>query len=355
MSSELPVPPRVAAVIPAYRETGRILAVLARCGSEIDDIYVVDDACPEGTGRLVEERCNDPRVRVIYHGQNQGVGGATMTGYLRAAEDGATVIIKIDGDGQMDPGLAGHFIQPVLNGEADYAKGNRFYNLSGVRSMPRFRLLGNIALSFITKLSSGYWNLFDPTNGYTAIHANVVRQLSFGNIRRNFFFESDLLFHLNLLRAVVVDVPMDALYSDEQSKLKVGRVIVPFAFLHAFNLARRVFYNYYLRSFSIASIELFLGAVLSIGGATFGAIHWINSVRAGVAATSGAVMLASLPIIVGTQLLLAFLAHDVGNVPTRPIHPLLATQRWRQSLGPQSVRTTGKDATVQPRSESSRA
>ncbi len=338
MSGEVARRPRVAVVIPAYRETKGIFAVLNGCGPEIDDIYVIDDACPDGTGRLVEERCKDPRVKVIKHDRNQGVGAATMTGYARAVEDGATVIVKIDGDGQMDPALVGQFIQPILAGEADYAKGNRFYNPSGVRAMPRLRLLGNVALSFITKLSSGYWNLFDPTNGYTAIHANVVRQLPLDTIRRDFFFESDLLFQLNLLRAVVVDIPMVARYSDEQSKLRIARVIVPFGFLHVFNLTRRIFYNYYLRSFSIASIELFLGTILSVGGASFGAIHWVNSVRAGVAATSGAVMLASLPIIVGTQLLLAFLAQDVANVPVRPIHPLLATQLWRQSVGPESMR-----------------
>jgi len=159
---------RTAVVIPSYRVADHILGVIAAIGPEVDRIYVVDDRCPDGSGSLVEQGCDDRRVTVIFHETNLGVGGAVMSGYRAAIADGMDIIVKIDGDGQMDPGLIGCFVRPIIDGEADYTKGNRFFDLEAVRAMPRVRLFGNALLSFMNKLSSGYWNLFDPTNGYTA-------------------------------------------------------------------------------------------------------------------------------------------------------------------------------------------
>lgn len=129
-----------------------------------------------GSGEYVKAHCTDPRVTVVKHEKNKGVGGAVMTGYRAAIADGAKVIVKIDGDGQMDPSLLREFVMPILGGEADYTKGNRFYDLSNISRMPAMRLFGNAGLSFLAKLSTGYWNIFDPTNGYTAIHADGVCQ-----------------------------------------------------------------------------------------------------------------------------------------------------------------------------------
>src|SRR5690606_32001950 len=150
----------------------------------------------------------DPRVRVIRHASNLGVGGAVITGYQAAIADGMDILVKLDGDGQMDASLIPDFIEPIINGEADYTKGNRFFDLEELRSMPRIRLIGNAVLSFMTKFSSGYWNLFDPTNGFTALHADVARYLPLSKISKRYFFESDMLFRLNTLRAVVHDIPM---------------------------------------------------------------------------------------------------------------------------------------------------
>ena len=185
---------------------------------------------PKRQRRFHHENCTDARVIVLRNPQNLGVGGAVLTGYRAAIEAGADVIIKIDGDGQMDPGLIPTFIAPIIAGEADYTKGNRFFDLEEIRAMPRVRLIGNAALSFMTKLSSGYWNLFDPTNGYTAIHAHVARHLPFEKISSGYFFETDMLFRLNTLRAVVIDVPMDAKYGDEVSNLKISKTAGKFLF-----------------------------------------------------------------------------------------------------------------------------
>ncbi|MBP1206772.1 glycosyltransferase involved in cell wall biosynthesis [Duganella sp. 1411] len=310
----------VAVVIPCYKVTRHILGVLAAIGPEVDRIYVVDDRCPDHSGDHVEAHNRDPRVVVLRHAENQGVGGAVMTGYQAAVAAGATVIVKVDGDGQMDPALIPAFVAPILAGEADYTKGNRFFDLEQIHSMPPLRLFGNAMLSLLTKLSSGYWDLFDPTNGYTAIHRDAARHLPFNKISRRYFFETDMLFRLNTLNAVVQDVPMDAVYGDEVSNLKISKIVTEFLAKHVRNFGKRVFYNYYLRNMSLASIELPLGALLLGFGAGFGIWHWVASARTGVATTAGTVMLSAMPVLMGMQLLLAFLAYDIASVPRRPLH-----------------------------------
>lgn len=316
------VSPKLAVVIPSYRVTRHILDVLARIGPEVDAIYCVDDACPDGSGTLVSERCGDPRVTVVRNPVNQGVGGATLAGYARALEDGATVVVKLDGDGQMDPALITTIAGPILAGRADYSKGNRFFRLGGLRKMPAARKLGNAALSFLTKLSSGYWNVFDPTNGFTAIHAAALRHLPAEEVSRRYFFESDMLYHLNLMDAVVVDVPMEAEYGDEVSGLKIGRIIPEFLANHMRNASRRILYKYFLRDFSFASINLALSIPLMAFGVLYGLQAWFRSAEADVFASAGTVMLAALPLLMGFQMFLSFLQHDVAMVPRTPLQVL---------------------------------
>ncbi len=319
----------IAVVIPCYQVRERVLAVLAAIGPECNAIYVVDDACPEKTGDHVEAECRDPRVRVVRNESNLGVGGATLAGYQAALDDSAEVIVKCDGDGQMNPALIPRLVQPILDGEADYAKGNRFFELEGIDAMPKLRLFGNSLLSFLSKLSSGYWNVFDPTNGFTAIHGAVARALPFDRISRGYFFESDLLFRLGTLRAVVCDVPMPAIYQNERSSLVIRRVAAQIALRHGLNTAKRIFYGYYLRNFNIASIEIVLGLIFMAFGTWFGVTSWIEGSQQGVPNTSGTVMLAALPLIVGVQLVLAFLSYDLQNVPRDVLHRRLEPARPR--------------------------
>lgn len=320
IQSALKSPINVGVVIPSYRVTQHILALIEMIGPEVARIYVVDDKCPDNSGDFVEKHCSDMRVTVLRNPINTGVGGAVITGYKAAIEDGIDIIVKIDGDGQMDPSLIPQFIGPILDGLADYTKGNRFFSLDQIRSMPRVRIFGNAILSLITKLSSGYWDLFDPTNGYTAIHADVAKSLPLTKVSKRYFFESDLLFRLNIQRAVVLDVPMDAKYGNEVSHLKISSVIGEFLAKHLRNYCKRIFYNYYLRDLSMASIELPLGICLLASGATFGIWHWILSSRTQVFTPAGTVMLSALPMLMGLQLILAFLSYDIASVPKRPIH-----------------------------------
>ena len=315
--------PHIAVVIPAYKVTRHVLGVIDGIGPEVTTILVVDDACPEGSGAFVEEHATDPRVRVIHRERNGGVGAAVKSGYVAALELGADVVVKLDGDGQMDATEIPRLVRPILAGRADYTKGNRFFNPEDVRRMPRMRLVGNALLSFASKASSGYYQVFDPTNGYTAIGAAALRLLPLDKIADRYFFESDLLFRLGTIRAVVQDIPMTARYEDEVSSLRISRIMGPFAWGHFKGFIKRVIYSYYLRSFSVASIELLLGFPLVLFGIIYGIATWAGASALGVAATSGQVMIAALPLIVGVQLLLAFLQYDVAATPTQPLSELL--------------------------------
>jgi len=308
----------IAVIIPCYKVNKHILNVISGIGIEVSRIYVVDDNCPEQVGSFVKKFCFDSRVTVITNNKNVGVGGSVKIGYVAATDDGANVIVKIDGDGQMDPLLVKKIIAPIIAGEADYTKGNRFFDLEEIGKMPTVRLLGNAVLSFITKLSSGYWDIFDPTNGYTAIHSDIVKYLPLDKISNRYFFESDMLFRLNVMRAVVVDVPIAAKYADEESNMFISNIIFEFLVKHTRNFIKRIFYNYYLRDMSIASIELPIGVILVLSGGLFGVNRWLASFNTGVSVTAGTVMLAALPVLLGVQLILAFLGYDIATVPRRP-------------------------------------
>jgi glycosyltransferase involved in cell wall biosynthesis len=310
---------KTAVVIPCYRVRRHIGGVLAKIGPEADVIFVVDDCCPEETGRFVEETVKDPRVRVIFHAENRGVGGAMVTGYRAALEDGAEIVVKLDGDGQMDPALIPQLTAPLRQRTADYAKGNRFFHPDYLLRMPKLRVLGNTLLSFANKLISGYWDLMDPANGFTAIHRTALRLVPLGKIDERYFFESDMLFRLNVARAVVVDMPMQAVYADEQSNLRVRRVLCVFPWQYLNRFAKRVFFNYFLRDFNLGTLALVFGLPLVVFGTTFGLYHWITAHFSGTQATAGTVMVAALPVIVGFQLLLFFLQFDILSVPKRPL------------------------------------
>ncbi len=324
----------LAVVIPSFKVIRHVMGVIDAIGPEVQLIYCVDDACPEGSGDFIKANCRDPRVKVLRHEVNQGVGGAVMTGYRAAVADGAAVIVKIDGDGQMDPAQLTRLVAPILRGEADYTKGNRFWDLTHIRRMPFIRRVGNLGLSFLAKLSSGYWDLFDPTNGYTAIHARVAEHLPLDAISRRYFFETDMLFRLNVLRARVVDVPMDAKYGDEKSNLRVGHVLFEFSAKHLRNFVKRIGYNYFLRDLSIASVELLAGTALAVFALCFGGFHWAEALATSVPTPVGTIMVATVAAISGLQFLLAFIGHDIANVPRAALHPLMQLRSSTLPMAP---------------------
>lgn len=314
---------KIAVVLPCYKSRGQVLDVIARLPDFVDVIVVVDDACPEKTGELVTDRFKDARLIVVTHPVNQGVGGAMVSGYQAAIGAGADIAVKVDSDGQMDPGLMMLFIAPIAEGRADYTKGNRFFELESLRDMPRVRLFGNAALSLVNKFSSGYWDIMDPTNGYTAVHTKVLRRMPLAKIAKRYFFESDMLFRLGTMRAVVLDIPMDAVYANEKSNLRVSNVLIDFPGKYLTRFLKRIFYAYLLRDFNAGSVQLLLGMLLLVSGGTFGVLQWMQSLITGIPATSGTVMLAAMPVLLGGHLLVGALNYDITSVPRRCLHRML--------------------------------
>jgi glycosyltransferase involved in cell wall biosynthesis len=314
---------RIAVAIPCYRTKAQVMQVIAAIGPEVSHILAVDDACPENTGKAIAEACQDSRVQVVYLKNNQGVGGATLAGWRLAAELDVDVLVKLDSDGQMDPKRIRRLVLAICAGKADFCKGNRFFARRGLKGMPWVRLLGNAGLSLLNKLSSGYWQIMDPNNGFLAIHARVFRQLDHERIARRYFFESDLLHHLGLLRARVLDVPIPAIYAGEPSSLSPMRQLWPFFRGHARNTFRRLLHSYLLRGVSLASLELLIGIPLLLFGLAFGASAWWESQQSGVLASAGTVMLAALPIMMGMQMLMSWLNFDVQQEPRDCIWPML--------------------------------
>jgi glycosyltransferase involved in cell wall biosynthesis len=291
----------------------------------VSQVYVVDDGCPDGCGERVGETS---RVTVLRNQKNLGVGGAMKRGYAEALRDGADIVVKIDADDQMDPASIPLLTRRLLLGKADYTKGNRFAPLHRMpttadsrprRPMPTGRRLGNNLISFVHKGVTGYWNIFDPANGYTAIHRRALEIIDLQKVANGYFFETDMLFQLNLVDAVVADVPLPALYADEQSGLRIGGVVRDFPRLALQRFAKRLWLKYFLQDFNVASMEMLLGLPLVLFGVALGIYHWIDALGSGVPSTAGTVMFAALPIIIGFQLLLSAVSYDIHKIPDCPL------------------------------------
>ena len=310
----------IAAVIPCYRVEQEIQSVLEAVPASIQSIIVVDDASPDATANLVSASAIiDKRILLIRHLSNQGVGGAMITGYRKALELGAQVIVKIDGDGQMDMEHLPRLLQPLIDGKADYTKGNRFRDFKSLQQMPFLRRVGNMGLAFLAKAATGYWHTFDPTNGFNAIRAEVLAQLPLDNVDRTYYFETSMLANLYLIGAVVKDVPMPARYQGEVSSLLIHRILFEFPPRLFATLLRRLVLKNFIYDFSMGSVYLLAGLPLLIFGLAFGIYKWIQYASINVPAPTGTVMLPTLSVLLGIQLLLSAIEIDLRSVPTEPL------------------------------------
>lgn len=310
----------IATVIPAYRVERDIESVLCGLPPYIKHIIVVDDASPDSSADLVTAAAQkDIRITLIRHSQNQGVGAAMISGFRKALELGAQIVIKIDGDGQMDAAHLPALITPLIDGQADYVKGNRFRDFQSLQQMPLIRRIGNLGLSFLTKAATGYWNIFDPTNGFFAIRSDVLSQLRLDKLDRRYFFETSMLSNLYLLNAFILDVPIPARYRGEASHMSIWRVLFEFPIKLLRTLLRRLILKYFLFDFSMTSVYLLTGIPLLLFGLIFGSIKWIQYASIGVAAPTGTVMLPTLSLILGIQILLSAIEIDMNSTPRQPI------------------------------------
>lgn len=310
----------IVTVIPAYRVQDTIASVLKDLPAYIEHIIVVDDASPDSSANLVAAAAQqDSRIVLVRHEKNQGVGGAMISGFRKALELGAKIIVKLDGDGQMDPAHIPTLVTPLVLGKADYAKGNRFRDFVSLRNMPIVRRVGNLGLSFLTKAATGYWNIFDPTNGFFAIRAEVLAQLPLEAIDKRYFFETSLLANLYLINAFVVDVPIPARYGNETSHLSIRRSLFEFPLKLFSTLVRRILLKYYIYDFSIISLYIVTSIPLLLFGFIFGAIKWIDYASRNIPAPTGTVMLPTLCVILGIQIMLSAIEIDMKSTPSQPI------------------------------------
>ena len=310
----------IAAVIPCYRVEREIQSVLRGMPKYIKHIIVVDDASPDSTAEQVTASAKkDKRIILIRHPSNRGVGGAMATGFRKALELGAQIVVKVDGDGQMDTSRLPALLAPLVQGQADYTKGNRFRDFVSLQQMPLIRRVGNMGLGFLSKTATGYWNLFDPTNGYSAIRSEVLAQLPLDRIDKTFYFETSMLANLYLLGALVKDVPMPARYQSEVSNLLVHRVLFEFPFKLFGTFIKRLVLKNFIYDFTMASIYLLTGLPLLLFGLTFGIIKWIQYAGLGIPAPTGTVMLPTLSVLLGIQLLLSAIEIDLRSVPKEPL------------------------------------
>jgi len=315
----------IAVVIPCYRVEPEIGAVLAAVPRYVRHILVIDDASPDRTAEIVADAAkSDSRIELIRHAKNLGVGGALKTGFARALELGAQVVVKLDGDGQMDATHLPDLLVPLLKGQADYTKGNRFRDFQALQRMPLVRRIGNMGLGFLAKVATGYWNLFDPTNGYVAIHADALAQLPLERVDNSYFFETSMLAHLYLIGAVVRDVPMPARYRGETSSLSVRRTLLEFPLKLLRTFLRRILLKNLIYDFSMESVYLLAGLPLVLFGLVFGSIKWVSYASQGIPAPTGTVMLPTLSVLLGIQFLIAAIEIDIRSTPKEPLsHALM--------------------------------
>lgn len=317
MGSNLFVEPKVGVVIPAFMvQKDTLTQVIRTIPERAAHVIVVDDGCPRGSGAVAEGLQLD-RVTVVRNKCNMGVGGAVIAGYRQALELGCEIVVKMDGDGQMDPAHFDRLIEPLANGAADYAKGNRFRDFKALAQVPRLRLFGNALLSFLVKIASGYWNIVDPTNGYTAIHRQTIGRLDLDKLSKGYFFESDMLINLGLAGLVVRDVDMPARYGKEESSMSLWRVALGFPILLLRGLCKRILLRYFIFDFNMASVYLLIGLPMFVGSIIFGAIEWWDSIVTSTPKSAGTIMLVALPIIVSFQMLLQAVQIDIDAVPHR--------------------------------------
>lgn len=307
---------KIAVVIPSFKVSKQIKNVLLSLPTFIDHIIIIDDACPENSGTIAQELLHD-KIHVIFHIKNSGVGGAVISGFKKAIELKCDIVVKLDGDGQMAPRNIAKLIQPLIDNRADYTKGNRFHDFKALKKMPKIRLFGNSILSFTIKAASGYWNIMDPTNGFCAITLHALLDINFDEIEKRYFFETDMLIHLNLTNKLVMDIPISAIYENETSNLNIKHVLLTFPFKILKGLIKRIFLKYYIYNFNMASIYLLIAIPLLLFGLFFGAYRWQVGIIENNENNPGTIMLAALPIILGLQFLLQAINIDINNTPTK--------------------------------------
>ena len=302
----------VAIVIPCYKVEDKIEAVLHQLPEWADYIIAVNDCSPDNTGNILNKEAEkNPKIHVIHHSHNQGVGGSMVSGFTKALELEADFIVKLDGDGQMDASHILPMLEILQNKQFDYVKGNRFFDRAHIGQMPFLRRIGNMGMGFFIKMASGYWHISDPANGFFAIRRETLQQVRFSNLAKRFFFESSLLIELYYTGARIRDISMPAIYGSEKSNLSIGKTLLTFPPKLLKAHLKRILLRYFVYDFNINSLYILFGWPLFIFGLVFGICKWIHFANLGIAAPTGTVMIAVLGVVLGFQIILASIQYDL--------------------------------------------
>lgn len=305
---------KICVVVPAYNEEKFLLHVIKTMPEFIDHIVVLDDASTDKTFEIASTS-GDARVFVIKHEVNHGVGGAIISGHKKALEYGADISVVMAGDGQMDPQYLPDLLDPIIEDGYHYTKGNRFLKKSHYSGcMPKKRIFGNFVLTFMTKLASGYWNIFDPQNGYTAIKRECLETMSLDELQRGYQFENDMLFHLNLFDFRVKDIAIPSFYGEEISDIKLYKFIPTTIIFLIKTFFKRIFIKYMLYDFNPIALFYLSGFLLILIGIIFG-IYAVYVGFGPIMPSSGSVMLSVFPFSLGFQLFLAAMVLDIIATP----------------------------------------
>jgi len=303
----------IAVVVPAHNEEKLIARTITTVPEFIDHIVVVDDYSTDDTAKRAMAT-GDARLHLIEHEVNTGVGGAIIDGHKLAMELNADINVVMAGDAQMDPHYLPTLLDPIIESGYGFTKANRFYSRQALTGMPAIRVIGNIILSFATKLASGYWNLFDPQNGYTAITRESLGIIDLNRVARRYSFENDLLIWLGIAGVRAKDVPIPGVYGDEISGMRLRKVIPEISHLLFMGFWRRIFLKYVLMSFSPIALLLFTGLFLCAFGLGVG-IWTLAVTPSGASPTAGTVLLAVGPLLVGINMLVHALTLDIQQTP----------------------------------------
>jgi glycosyltransferase involved in cell wall biosynthesis len=303
---------RVAVVVPAHNEEQLIVATIQGIPGFVDKVYVVDDRSTDATAERARS-VDDPRVEVIVHEQNRGVGGAIVTGYKRALADRIDATAVMAGDNQMDPDELELLTLPVVRDELDYAKANRLFTGSAWKLIPRNRYLGNAVLSLLTKVASGYWHVADSQAGYTVLSLRILQLLDLERIYTSYGFPNDMLVHLNVWNARVRDFPSRPIYGvGERSGIRIRRVVPRISWLLWKGFFWRMREKYVIRDFHPLVFFYFLGFLMMLVGLALGIAETVLRIL-GHDITPATIVLVALLLISGSQFTLFAMWFDMES------------------------------------------
>ncbi|MFK7000551.1 glycosyltransferase family 2 protein [Flavobacterium oreochromis] len=308
---------KIAIIIPYYNAGKQIVDVISQIPSFIHTVVIINDKSPDvfPEKKILENLNNQVKIVYLNNDTNIGVGGATIKGFLYAIDNDFQIVIKVDADNQMDLKYLPDLIEPLQKGKSQMTKGNRFRDINALSKMPFIRRIGNLVLSFITKMATGYWHNFDPTNGYFAVHVNTLKKINFNNLANRYFFETSLLSEMYFTGAKIKDISMPAIYADEKSQMKLWKIPFEFSFKLMKLFVKRIIKQYFLYDFNIGSVYLFFGLPLFFFGIIYGIYNWVYYYTKQILAPTGTIMIITLSIILGFQMLLQAIQFDISQAP----------------------------------------